>query len=242
MTLIDHLSPNFDERNGVAIDMLVLHYTGMPDGQAAIDWLCNPVSKVSAHYVIEEDGRIFQLVAEDKRAWHAGISYWRGQSALNSNSIGIEIVNPGHEWGYRKFPKEQMKSVIGLAQAIVARHTIRPENVIGHSDIAPARKIDPGELFDWHRLAEAGVGLSIPHIRHVHGASLAPADTGEDVRSLQDAFTALGYKPPLSGTYDRETEQIVTAFQRHFRPKKVDGIADAETRAVLNVVIAQIRP
>lgn len=240
MMIQDYPSPNFDERNGVAINMLVLHYTGMPNGQAAIDWLCNPVAKVSSHYVVEEDGRIFRLVAEDKRAWHAGASFWRGQTGLNSNSIGIEIVNPGHEWGYRAFPAVQMAAVIALSQDIVARYAIRPEHVVGHSDIAPSRKIDPGELFDWHRLADAGVGLSIPHIRHVHGATLKLGDSGEDVRSLQDGLTALGYQPPLTGAFGLETEVIVKAFQRHFRPKKVDGIADAETRAVLNVVLAQI--
>ncbi len=239
MMMINNPSPNFDDRDA-AISMLVMHYTGMPDGQAAIDWLCNPASKVSSHYVVEEDGRIFQLVPEEMRAWHAGVSYWRGTTGLNNCSVGIEIVNPGHEWGYRKFPKAQMISVIALCQAIVARHKIRAENVVGHSDIAPARKIDPGEYFDWHTLADAGVGLSIPQLKNIHGASLKFADTGEDVRTLQDNLALLGYQPPLSGAYDRETEIIVTAFQRHFRAKKVDGIADAETRAVLNVVLAQI--
>jgi N-acetylmuramoyl-L-alanine amidase len=239
MTVIDYPSPNFDERER-AISLLVLHYTGMPNGQQAIDWLCNPASRVSSHYAVEEDGRIFRLVAEEKRAWHAGVSFWRGETGLNNSSIGIEIVNPGHEWGYRKFPKVQMEAVISLCQDIVARHHIRPENVIGHSDIAPSRKIDPGELFDWHKLSKAGVGLPIPHLKHIHGATLKSGDTGEDVRSLQDGLARLGYNPPLTAQYDRETEIIVTAFQRHFRPRNVDGIADAETRTALNVVLAQV--
>jgi N-acetylmuramoyl-L-alanine amidase len=239
MTIIDYPSPNFDARER-AISHLVLHYTGMQSGQQAIDWLCNPASRVSAHYVIEEDGRIFRLVAEEKRAWHAGVSYWRGETGLNNSSIGIEIVNPGHEWGYHKFPKGQMAAVISLCQDIVARHRIRAENVIGHSDIAPSRKIDPGELFDWHKLSKAGVGLPIPKLKNIQGATLIPGDTGEDVRSLQEALARLGYNTPLSAVYDRETEIIVTAFQRHFRQGKVDGIADAETRASLNVVLAQI--
>jgi N-acetylmuramoyl-L-alanine amidase len=240
MTMIDYPSPNFDDRAGTPVTMLVLHYTGMKGGQAAIDWLCNPVSKVSSHYAVEEDGRIFRLVAEEMRAWHAGVSSWRGETGLNGGSIGIEIVNPGHEWGYRKFPKVQMQAVTALCQDIVARHKIRPEYVIGHSDIAPARKVDPGELFDWQMLANAGVGLPIPHLKNIHGVTLKFGDAGEDVRALQDGLARFGYNPPLDGVYGRETEVIVSAFQRHFRAKKVDGLADAETRAVLNVVLAQI--
>jgi N-acetylmuramoyl-L-alanine amidase len=232
MIIIENPSPNFDERD-TAVSMLVLHYTGMKSGQAAIDWLCNPASKVSSHYVVEEDGRIFRLVAEDKRAWHAGVSSWRGTTGLNNCSIGIEIVNPGHEWGYRKFPDVQMKSVVELSTDIVARRGIARENVIGHSDIAPLRKLDPGELFDWQSLANTGVGLSIPKLKHITGPTLKLGDTGEDVRGLQEQLMQLGYNPALSAEMDAGTTAIILAFQRHFRPKRVDGVADAETRAVL---------
>jgi N-acetylmuramoyl-L-alanine amidase len=236
MKIIDVPSPNFDERDS-AISMLVLHYTGMKNGQSAIDWLCNPASRVSAHYVVEEDGHIVRLVAEEKRAWHAGVSSWRGVMAINSCSIGIEIVNPGHEWGYRAFPAQQMKAVIALSADIVARHLITQVNVVGHSDIAPLRKLDPGELFDWSALAKTGVGLIVPKIKHPRGPDLKLGDTGQDVRALQELLLRLGYNPPLSAEMDATTVAIILAFQRHFRPRLVDGIADAETRAVLEAVV-----
>lgn len=202
------MSPNFDGRPG-PIDMLVLHYTGMKTAAAAIERLCDPAAKVSAHYVVEEDGTIVQLVDEQKRAWHAGISYWRGQRSLNDSSVGIEIVNPGHEWGYRAFPHEQMAAVRDLCLGIIHRHSIPARNVVGHSDIAPNRKQDPGELFDWRYLAEAGMGLW----------------TDEFARSTDVAadLAAIGYDIALP------LRDVVSAFQRHFLPDTVTGDACART-------------
>lgn len=161
MRLIDLPSPNFDSRDGQPVDMLVLHYTNMPTGKEALDRLCDPTAKVSAHYMVDEDGTVYRLVAEENRAWHAGVSYWRGNSNINQRSIGIEMANPGHTWGYRPFPPAQMESVIELCKGIVSRHAIPARNVVGHSDICPNRedKMDPGVLFDWKGLAEQGIGL-----------------------------------------------------------------------------------
>ena len=195
------------------IDTLVLHYTGMRSGAEAIARLCDPAAKVSAHYVVEEDGAVFRLVAEERRAAHAGISFWRGRSALNANSIGIEIVNPGHEWGYRPFPALQMAAVCDLCLEIMARHPIDPRNVVAHSDIAPDRKQDPGELFDWQGLAANGVGLW-------PGADAAPAEEA----ALLPILGAIGYRTDLP------LSVLLTAFQRHWLPGRADGIADAATR------------
>ena len=159
MKIVDQPSPNFDARDGQAVDILLMHYTGMRSAQEAIDRLRDPSAKVSAHYVIDEDGTVHRLVAEEKRAWHAGVSYWAGSREINRRSIGFEIVNPGHEYGYRAFPKPQMEAVRDLAREVLARHPIPPQRVIGHSDVAPLRKEDPGELFDWRWLAGEGVGL-----------------------------------------------------------------------------------
>jgi N-acetylmuramoyl-L-alanine amidase len=215
--IIDAPSPNFDERDQ-PVSMVVLHYTGMQDAASAIQRLRDPEARVSAHYVIAEDGQILRLVAEDKRAWHAGQSYWRGMHAVNANSIGIEIVNPGHEFGYRPFPEEQMEALLPLLSAIVRRHNIAPANVVGHSDVAPARKQDPGELFDWMRLARHHLaiprpteGLVDPHWTD-GGFLLALERWGYDVR---DALAA------------------VVAFQRRFRPELLDGTIDGECRAIL---------
>ena len=203
-------SPNQDARpDRAAIDHLVLHYTGMRSAEAAIARLCDPAAKVSSHYVVEEDGAIHALVPEDRRAWHAGVSVWRGARALNDRSIGIEIVNPGHEFGYRGFPAEQVDAVVSLCRAILARHPIPPRNVVAHSDIAPDRKQDPGELFPWSWLAERGVGLWC--------RGIAP------VGDVMAALAAIGYDISL------DPAAVVAAFQRRFRPARVDGIADAET-------------
>ena len=208
-------SPNHEARpDGAVIDTLVLHYTGMRSGQEAIARLCDPAAKVSAHYVVEEDGAVFRLVAEARRAAHAGISHWRGRSALNANSIGIEIVNPGHEWGYRPFPALQMAAVCDLCLEIMARHPIDPRNVVAHSDIAPDRKQDPGELFDWQGMAANGVGLW-------PGADAAPADEA----ALLPLLGAIGYRTDLP------LSVLLTAFQRHWLPGRADGIADVATRA-----------
>jgi N-acetylmuramoyl-L-alanine amidase len=203
-------SPNWDERDA-AVEFLVLHYTGMPDAQAAIALLRAPEAKVSAHYVVDEDGTIYALVPEDKRAWHAGISSWRGRRALNGASVGVEIVNPGHEWGYRPFPAAQMEAVRALCLGILTRHPIPARHVLAHSDIAPNRKQDPGELFDWKGLAEAGIGLWTDEFA-------APGELGADL-------AAIGYDVSLP------ERDVITAFQRHFLPRHLSGVADAATAA-----------
>jgi N-acetylmuramoyl-L-alanine amidase len=226
-------SPNFNERPpGAPIDTLVLHYTGMRSGEEAIARLCDPEAKVSAHYVVEEDGRVFALVPEEKRAWHAGVSHWRGRDNLNDTSIGIEIVNPGHEFGYRPFPAAQMEAVAALCQGILERHPIPPRNVIGHSDIAPDRKEDPGELFDWAGLSRLGVGLW-PQEAALSSSALAQGDKGEAVAQLQQDLARYGYRLEISGQFDEATRLVVVAFQRHFRPQRLDGVWDGECAARL---------
>ena len=218
MRIRDLPSPNQDDRpSGTPIDTLILHYTGMPSGAAAIDRLRDPVARVSSHYVVVEDGAIFRLVAEERRAWHAGISSWRGHTLLNGRSIGIEIVNPGHEFGYRPFPALQMAAVCDLCLAILARHPIPARNVVAHSDVAPDRKEDPGELFDWEGLAANGVGVWPAHEGAPEG----------------DALTLLGR---IGYRTDLPLALLLRAFQRHWRQEQVDGIADAGTLARLNAV------
>jgi N-acetylmuramoyl-L-alanine amidase len=215
--IVEQMSSNFDARSS-AISMVVLHYTGMEDGQAALDRLCDPDAKVSAHYLIAEDGAIVRMVAEDKRAWHAGASYWRGVQDVNDCSVGIEMVNPGHEFGYRPFTEPQMEALLPLLAGIVERYQIAPANVVGHSDVAPARKEDPGELFDWARLAKHGLAIARP------------------TRNLVDPhWTDGGFLLALERWgYDvREPEKVVIAFQRRFRPELLDGMIDGECRAIL---------
>jgi N-acetylmuramoyl-L-alanine amidase len=231
MNLIEAPSPNFDART-VPPSMIVLHYTGMQTGEEAIARLRDPEAKVSAHYVVEEDGRVFRLVPEERRAWHAGVSFWRGRRNVNGESIGIEIVNPGHEWGYRAFPEAQVASVIGLLGDIRTRWTVEDRDIVGHSDVAPNRKDDPGELFPWKRLAEAGHGLWA-EAPPAPGLPIGEGEEGAAVFALQAGLTRLGYDLPPSGLFDGDTASVVRAFQRHWRPEKVDGIADGETRARL---------
>lgn len=228
-------SPNHDARiPGLPVDILLLHYTGMQSAEEAIARLRDPAAKVSAHYVIEEDGTIHRLVPEDRRAWHAGVSRWQRAENINARSIGIELVNPGHEWGYRPFPEPQMAALERLAFDIVARHNIPPARVLGHSDVAPTRKQDPGELFDWARLARLGLGLwPRPDYQPPQGLpALAPGQSGPAVLDLQIALDAIGYWVEGTGLYDPVTEAAVTALQRHFRGSCVDGIADAETQGL----------
>jgi len=231
--VIDKPSPNHDARPGDGeIDILVLHYTGMKSAGEALARLCDPDAKVSAHYLIDEDGAIFRLVAENRRAWHAGAASWCGNTDVNGHSIGIELVNPGHEFGYQPFPDAQMAQVIALSAEIVLAHNIPAENVVGHSDVAPSRKQDPGELFDWARLAAAGVGLW-PQADFKAGSGAAtiigPGDTGAEVAALQSVLGSFGYDLVADGVYGEQMELVVTAFQRHFRQSLVDGIADGET-------------
>jgi N-acetylmuramoyl-L-alanine amidase len=225
-------SPNHNERKS-AIDMIVLHYTGMTSGEEALARLTDPASQVSSHYLVDEDGRIDQLVPEAQRAWHAGLSSWKGVTDINSCSIGIEIVNPGHDYGYRDFPARQIDAVIALCRDIVARREIPAARVLAHSDIAPARKQDPGEKFPWDRLAAAGVGLWAEPSPFTEGTTLKPDDRGPQVAELQRALARFGYAADITHLYDTPTAEIVTAFQRHFRPARVDGIADRSTFATL---------
>jgi N-acetylmuramoyl-L-alanine amidase len=231
MTPIDAASPNFDARKSPP-DMVVLHYTGMQTGEAALARLRDPAAKVSAHYLIEEDGRLYTLVAEERRAWHAGVSFWKGERDINAVSIGIELVNPGHEHGYRDFPKAQVQTLIGLLTEIRGRWEIPDARILGHSDVAPERKQDPGERFDWRGLAEAGHGLWVEPLS-APGAPLGLGDEGTGVFALQAGLTRLGFDCAPSGQYEPRTAAAITAFQRHWRPGRVDGIADGETRARL---------
>ncbi len=217
MTILDTPSPNFDERT-LPISMIVLHYTGMQDGPSALARLRDPEAKVSSHYLVEEDGTVCRLVAEDKRAWHAGRSHWRGITDINSASVGIEIVNPGHEFGYRPFSEEQIDALLPLAAAIKERHGITRGNVVGHSDIAPTRKRDPGELFPWARLAKLRLALPRP------------------TRNLMDPrWTQGGFLLALERFgYDVANPMAaIMAFQRRFRPELIDGEIDAECRMIL---------
>ena len=231
MNILEAPSPNFDARTAPP-DIVVLHYTGMRTGPEALDRLRDPESKVSSHYMVEEDGRIFRLVPEARRAWHAGVSYWKGERNINGASIGIEIVNPGHEFGYRVFPDIQIAAVIALVGDIRTRWQIGNGRIVGHSDVAPGRKDDPGELFPWKQIAEAGHGLWV-EVPAAPGLPLAEGAQGVEVFALQAGFTRLGYDLPPSGKFDADTKAVVTAFQRHWRQDKIDGIADGETRAQL---------
>ena len=232
-------SPNFDERRAPP-DMLVLHYTGMRTADAAIQRLCDPLAKVSAHYVVDEDGAILRLVPEERRAWHAGQGAWQGETDCNAASIGVEIVNPGHEFGYRDFPEAQIDSVVSLISDIRTRWTIPDVRIIGHSDLAPDRKQDPGERFPWKRLASVGHGLwfePAPERIAALGPPLGVGDEGLGVIVLRAGLHRLGYALQPGGNYDGATRLTVEAFQRHWRPAQVDGVADGETRATLMGVL-----
>ena len=231
-------SPNHNERQGGrAPDMILLHYTGMLDAQAALDRLCSADSAVSTHYLVHLDGRIIQCVPEARRAWHAGISKWAGESDINSSSIGIEIVNPGHDFGYPDFPSRQIAAVIALCRGIIARRHIPADRVLAHSDVAPARKQDPGEKFPWRLLHESGVGLWVKPAAITEGPRLAPGDSGEAIGALQSRLAEFGYGIEASGVYDDATREVVTAFQRHFRPERVDGVVDESTVRTLSALL-----
>ena len=232
-------SPNHGERKGL-IDALVLHYTGMDSAISALHWLCNPLSEVSCHYFVFEDGRVLQLVPEARRAWHAGRGLWADTTDMNSRSIGIEIDNPGHAGGAPPFPDAQVRATIALCRDIVARHAISPQRILAHSDIAPDRKQDPGEVFPWQQLHLAGIGhLVAPH-PVAGGRCLGLGDQGAPVAELQAMLALYGYGIIASGLFDAHTQAVVTAFQRHFRPARVDGIADASSVATLRDLIAAL--
>ncbi len=213
------------------LDILLLHYTGMRSAEAALERLCDPAAKVSAHYTVDEDGTLYRHVEEDRRAWHAGESYWAGSRDINGRSIGIELVNPGHEFGYRAFPEAQMAALCKLATGILARHPIPPHRVLGHSDVAPGRKEDPGELFDWARLAAAGIGLW-------PGAETMETET--PVAGLQQLLARFGYEVTGTSVLDEATRHALAAFQRHFRPARIDGEPDADTAGRLRALCAML--
>jgi N-acetylmuramoyl-L-alanine amidase len=233
-----HSSPNFEARRGGATPhLLILHYTGVPTCAKAIDWLSRPESKVSCHYVVDEGGRITQMVSEAHRAWHAGLSSWAGETDINTASIGIEIQNPGHDGGYPDFPDRQMDAVSALCLDIITRYGMQPRHVLAHSDIAPVRKKDPGEKFNWARLASDGIG---------HWVRPAPCDEGSElghdlaIGDLQELLRAYGYGIETTGSYDTLTAFVVTAFQRHFRPARVDGRIDRSTVDTLQRLMASL--
>jgi len=232
--LVDCRSPNHDARPaGTAIDMLVLHYTGMRTADEALARLCDPAAKVSAHYTVDRTGRVYALVPEERRAWHAGVSFWAGRERVNDCSIGIELVNPGHEFGYVPFTDEQIGALIGLAREILARHPIPAARVLGHSDVAPARKTDPGEFFPWQRLAEAGIGIWPSPSPPSRGEVEAPKAlrAGGDAEAIAQSLSRFGYGVPPQ--VDGPLEIVIAAFQRHFRPSCIDGVADAQCTAIL---------
>ncbi len=232
-------SPNFGERSkGRTPDMIVLHYTGMPDVEGALARLCQAGTEVSAHYVVLEDGRVVQCVQESKRAWHAGLSFWAGEEDINSCSIGIEIVNRGHDWGYPDFPLRQVAAVIALCRGIIIRRNVAPHRILAHSDVAPERKQDPGEKFPWRALWDSGVGHWVPPAPITRGEVMKLGADGPEVLALQNSLAQYGYGLTPSGHYDQATAAVVTAFQRHFRPQKVDGIADTSTVATLQALLA----
>jgi N-acetylmuramoyl-L-alanine amidase len=235
-------SPNHGERrNGRCPDMLLLHYTGMPDAEEALARLCDPSSGVSCHYFVFEDGRVVQLVPEERRAWHAGAGSWDGEEDINSCSIGIEIANPGHDGGLPPYPEAQIASVIALGRDIAGRWSIPPERILGHSDTAPGRKQDPGELFPWGDLHRAGLGHWIEPAPIHDGPSLKLGDRGANVDAMQALLARYGYGIAPSGLFDEPTAAVVAAFQRHFRLERVDGVADPSTLATLHALI-EARP
>lgn len=250
-------SPNHGERNnGLRPEFIILHYTGMPDAKSALKWLCTPESSVSSHYFVYETGKILQLVPESRRAWHAGAGMWRDKDDINSRSIGIEICNTGHDGASvdpvdpRKavpvgdkngtlppFPRRQITALIGLLHDIQTRWNIPAENILAHSDIAPRRKRDPGEAFPWHRLAEEGLGLWAEPTPIRSGHFWQQGDAGPPVQALQQMLHMLGFAVAQTGIFDEDTMFAVKAFQRHWRPERVDGIADFSTITTLRDVL-----
>jgi N-acetylmuramoyl-L-alanine amidase len=232
--IVDALSPNVNPRpEGASINLVILHYTGMEDGPSAIKRLRDPEARVSCHYVIEEDGRVFRLAEERMRAWHAGVSFWGGITDINSHSVGIEIVNGGHDFGLPDYPPAQIAALIDLLSDILDRRKLHPVRVIGHSDVAPARKDDPGEKFPWTQLHAAGVAIA-PKIeeqsRHV---LYAPGVEDAGVAGVQQALAAIGYGVTVTGVLDEATQGVVRAFQRRFRQDRIDGALDLQTLALI---------
>lgn len=227
-------------RTASAPTILLLHYTGMKSAERALHWLCTPQSRVSCHYLIDEAGRITQMVHENMRAWHAGEAFWAGETDINSASIGIEIHNPGHDTDYPDFPEVQMKTVEALCLDILARHAIKPQMVLAHSDIAPHRKCDPGEKFDWARLARAGIGHWVEPEPVAGDHGFGPGDEAAEIERFQAQLAAYGYRIDITGRYCEQTGIVATAFQRHFRPALVNGRADRSTIQTLDRLIGRL--
>jgi len=222
MPMIEHPSPNFGHRApGTVIDMLVIHYTGMQSTEISLANMCDPDVEVSAHYLIDEGGAVHRLVAEENRAWHAGVSSWHGETDTNSRSIGVELQNPGHDWGYVPFQKAQMDVLEELAAGILSRHAISPRMVLAHSDVAPGRKQDPGHLFDWRGLAQAGIG---------YWPEACPSAPPDDKAAIRDTLNRIGYDPTAS------LKDVIEASQRHYRPARVDGVLDAECWGIIEAL------
>ncbi|MDQ3557752.1 MAG: N-acetylmuramoyl-L-alanine amidase [Pseudomonadota bacterium] len=235
LTVEQRPSPNHGERTPGPIDILLLHYTGMPGrAEAALRWLCSPKSQVSCHYFVFEDGRVVQLVPEDRRAWHAGASLWAGEADINSRSIGIEIANHGHPGGLPEYPDAQIEALIALCREIVGHHPIPPHRILAHSDVAPGRKLDPGEHFPWRRLALADIGHWVEPADVEDGRSLRRGDAGPATEAFQAMLALYGYGLALDGRFGPRTEDVVAAFQRHFRPARVAGVADRSTIRTLH--------
>jgi N-acetylmuramoyl-L-alanine amidase len=226
-------------RNGVKPSLIILHYTGMSSAAKAVDWLSRAESGVSCHYVIDEEGRITQLVPESLRAWHAGASYWRGETDINSHSVGIEIQNPGHQHGYPDFSLAQMRAVMALAKDIMRRHPIAADGVLAHSDVAPGRKVDPGEKFNWALLAKEGLGLWVrPSPVRSDDLGFGPGDRAAQIARAQEQLASYGYNVEATGVLEESTEKVLKAFQLHFRPRRVDGRLDRSTEVTLERLVA----
>jgi len=225
-------SLNFDDR-ALPISMLVLHYTGMESGDAALERMRDPNAKVSAHYMIEEDGGIFQLVDDEKRAWHAGVSFWNGESDINSSSIGVEIVNSGHEYGLPEFPDNQIEAVMSLSSELIEKHDILNTNVVGHSDIAPGRKQDPGEKFPWKKLAQNGIGYWPEGIGDDMRVLFDDGARDRGVSVIQRGLAYIGYSIEVNGELDQNTRVVLVALQRRYRPNKIDGLIDVQTLEII---------
>ncbi|WP_431319819.1 N-acetylmuramoyl-L-alanine amidase [Rhizobium sp. YTU87027] len=234
-------SPNHGERaDGRKPNMILLHYTGMPTPEGALEWLCRDESQVSSHYFVGEDGAVLQLVPEERRAWHAGKSYWQGETDINSLSIGIEIANAGHPGGLPEYPQEQIRAVIELCRDCGQRWSIAPERVLGHSDVAPIRKVDPGEKFPWSELHRAGIGHWVEPAPISGGRFFQRGDRGQPVEALQSMLSLYGYATEITGEFSDKMAGEVEAFQRHFRPARIDGIADFSTIDTLHRLLASL--
>ena len=236
--MIEYPSPNFGERKNIEnIDMLVIHYTNMKSAEAALQHMCDKKSQVSAHYLICEHGIIYRLVDEKYRAWHAGVSHWRGITDINSHSIGIELANLGHTNGLRPFTKEQMQSLIKLCHDILDRHQIPSYNIIGHSDIAAGRKLDPGPLFDWQTLAKNNIGLwpdlVEPYLKTPDSNNNNEKSNKDNQYILMQILSEIGY--------DMKNTQATAAFQRHYMANNINNIADNKTIALASNLLTAIR-